>query len=142
MLVSEVMSCQVISMSTDEPCTRAARLISRYNIGAVPVCGENGRLRGIVTDRDIVLRCVASENDPDLTPVKEIMSRCVLSVSPESSVTEAADIMSKGQIRRLPVVSKGKLVGVISLSDISRCPECSSAASDAFAKISSNVHRL
>lgn len=142
MLVSEVMSRQVISVSTDEPCTRAARLISRYNIGAVPVCGENGRLRGIVTDRDIVLRCVASENDPDLTPVKEIMSRCVLSVSPESSVTEAADIMSKGQIRRLPVVSKGKLVGVISLSDISRCPECSSAASDAFAKISSNVHRL
>ncbi len=142
MLVSEVMSRQVISMSTDEPCTRAARLISRYNIGAVPVCGENGRLRGIVTDRDIVLRCVASENDPDLTPVKEIMSRCVLSVSPESSVTESADIMSKGQIRRLPVVSKGKLVGVISLSDISRCPECSSAASDAFAKISSNVHRL
>ena len=142
MLVSEVMSRQVISMSTDEPCTRAARLISRYNIGAVPVCGENGRLRGIVTDRDIVLRCVASENDPDLTPVKEIMSRCVLSVSPESSVTEAADIMSKGQIRRLPVVSKGKLVGVISLSDISRCPECGSAASDAFAKISSNVHRL
>ena len=142
MLVSEVMSRQVISMSTDEPCTRAARLISRYNIGAVPVCGENGRLRGIVTDRDIVLRCVASENDPDLTPVKEIMSRCVLSVSPESSVTEAADIMSKGQIRRLPVVSKGKLVGVISLSAISRCPECSSAASDAFAKISSNVHRL
>ena len=85
MLVSEVMSRQVISMSTDEPCTRAARLISRYNIGAVPVCGENGRLRGIVTDRDIVLRCVASENDPDLTPVKEIMSRCVLTVGPDIS---------------------------------------------------------
>ena len=119
MLVSEVMSRQVVSMSLDEPCTRAARLISRYNIGAVPVCGENGKLRGIVTDRDIVLRCVASENDPDTTPVKEIMSRCVLTASPDSSVDEAAEIMSKGQIRRLPVVSKGKLVGVLSLSDIS-----------------------
>ena len=142
MLVSEVMSRQVVSMSLDEPCTRAARLISRYNIGAVPVCGENGKLRGIVTDRDIVLRCVASENDPDTTPVKEIMSRCVLTASPDSSVDEAAEIMSKGQIRRLPVVSKGKLVGVLSLSDISRCPECQGAASDVFAKISSNVHRL
>ena len=50
------------------------------------MCGANGKLRGIVTDRDIVLRCVASENDPDTTPVKEIMSRCVLTASPDSSV--------------------------------------------------------
>ena len=142
MLVSEVMSRNVVYMSMEEPCTRAARLISRYNIGAVPVCGNDGKVRGIVTDRDIVLRCIASENDPDTTPVKEIMSRCVLTASPDISVKEAAEMMSKGQIRRLPVVNHGKLVGVISLSDISRCPECKSDASSAFANISANVHRL
>ena len=111
MLVSELMTDSVISIAPDEPASLAARLLYRHNIGAIPVCSEDGRLKGIVTDRDIVLRCVAAENDPETTPVREIMSRGLVTVSPTDDVREAARQMSEAQVRRLPVVQSGKLVG-------------------------------
>ena len=107
MLVSELMTDNVISISPDEPASLAARLLFRHNIGSVPVCTEDGRLKGIVTDRDIVLRCIAAENDPETTPVREIMSRGLITVSPTDDVREAARQMAQSQVRRLPVVDSG-----------------------------------
>ena len=142
MQVSELMSDGIVSISPDEPVSQAARMFFRHNIGAVPVCTEDGRLRGIVTDRDMVLRCVAAESDPETTPVREIMSRSVITVSPSDDVREAARQMSTGQVRRVPVVKDGRLVGMLSLGDMARTHSYDMEASKALSEISSNVRRL
>ncbi|NMA24231.1 MAG: CBS domain-containing protein [Clostridiales bacterium] len=141
MLVSELMTDNVISISPDEPASLAARLLYRHNIGSVPVCTEDGRLRGIVTDRDIVLRCVAAENDPETTPVREIMSRGLVTVSPTDDVREAARKMAQSQVRRLPVVDSGRLVGMLSLGDMAKTHSFDMEASKALSEISSNVRK-
>ena len=141
MLVSELMNDNVISVTPDDSAARAARLFFRHNIGAVPVCTDDQKLRGIVTDRDLVLRCIAAENDPETTPVREIMSRSVITVSPSDDVREAARQMAQGQIRRVPVVSDGKLVGMLSLGDMAKTHEFDMEASKALSEISSNISR-
>jgi CBS domain-containing protein len=113
--------CQpAIRIGADEPVAVAARTLAHYNIGALPVCGQDGRVCGMVTDRDMVTRCLAAGKSPERTRVREIMTAGVLSVDPETDVATAAAIMGKQQIRRLPVVEKGRLCGMLSLGDISR----------------------
>ncbi|KAB4601492.1 CBS domain-containing protein, partial [Bacteroides thetaiotaomicron] len=85
MQVRDLMSQGVVSITPGESAALAARLLSRHNVGSLPVCGEDGRLRGIVTDRDIVLRCVAAEEDPSKVPVRDIMSRNCAVVSPNDA---------------------------------------------------------
>lgn len=142
MQVKDIMSTKIISISPNESATVAARLFSRYNIGALPVCGKEGRLRGMVTDRDIVLRCVASEDDPNSTKVSEIMTRRVISVSADESVQRASEIMAREQIRRLPVEDDGKLIGMLSLGDLAKGQNCTMEAAAALSEISENVKRL
>ncbi len=142
MQVKDIMSTKIISISPNESATVAARLLSRYNIGALPVCGKEGRLRGMITDRDIVLRCVASEDDPNSTKVSEIMTRRVISVSADETVQRASELMAREQIRRLPVEEDGKLIGMLSLGDLAKGQNCSMEAATALSEISENVKRL
>ena len=142
MKVQELMSEKVISVSPEEPVSAAARLLSRYNIGALPVCGRDGRLRGLVTDRDIVLRCVAAEEDAAEVKVSEVMTRRLVSVGAEDSVKSAADLMSERQVRRLPVEKNGKLVGMLSLGDLAKVPDFTAEAGTALGEISENIRYL
>ena len=119
----------------------ASRLLGRSNIGALPVCSTDGHLKGMVTDRDIVLRCVAAGSDPETTAVNEIMSRSVLTASPMDDLKKLSEMMSAAQIRRLPVVDNGKLVGIVALCDIARQPRCEMEAAKALSEISANVRR-
>ncbi len=119
----------------------ASRLLSRHNIGSLPVCTGDGRLQGIVTDRDIVLRCVASGRNPETTPVSDIMSTNVVSVSPTDEVSTAASLMSNEKIRRLPVVDKGRVAGMLSLGDIAKSRSFNMEAARALTDISSNVKK-
>lgn len=141
MKVSEIMSPHIISIRQDEPVSAAARLLTRHNLGSLPVCGPDGHLRGMVTDRDIVLRCVAAEEDPQTVKVSEIMSRGISCVSPDDSVEKAAGIMSQAQVRRLPVVENGKPVGMVSVCDMLRNGHCQAEASSALCEISANLRR-
>ena len=141
MKVSELMTASVVTITPEETASVAARLLSRHNIGSLPVCTMDGRLRGIVTDRDIVLRCIAAENAPENTPVREIMTRGVLTVSPEDDVREATRIMATEQIRRLPVVQSGKVVGMLSLGDMARTQAFDMEASKALSEISGSVKK-
>lgn len=141
MLVKDVMNQKVISVSPEEPVSFASRLLGRSNIGALPVCSTDGRLKGIVTDRDIVLRCVAAGSDPETTAVNEIMSRSVLTASPMDDLKKLSEMMSAAQIRRLPVVDNGKLVGIVSLCDLARQPRCEMEAAKALSEISANIRR-
>ena len=141
MKVSDIMSSRVVCIRQDEPVSAAAKLLKRSNIGALPVCDANRRLRGIVTDRDIVTRCVALDADPAETRVAEIMSRGVVTASPLDEAAHAARIMCTDQVRRLPVVDEGKLIGMVTLCDLARGGGCDMEAAEALAEISSNVRR-
>lgn len=140
MKVSDIMSGRVVTICQDEPVIAAARLLKRMNLGALPVTDRAGRLRGMLTDRDIVLRCVASGADAHEVRVGDIMTRGVVTAGPDTEVGEAARSMGGGQVRRLPVVEGGKLVGMLSLADMAR--KCDMEAAAALAEISTNIRRL
>ena len=135
------MSQSVVSIAPEESAALAARLLSRHNIGSLPVCGADGRLRGIVTDRDIVLRCVAAEEDPAKVPVRDIMSRNCAVVSPGDDAREAGRMMAAAQVRRLPVTEEGKVVGMVSLGDLALSQAYDMEASKALADISDQIRR-
>ena len=123
MLVRDVMTKDVICVRQDDTVSEAARLMALHNLGALAVCTRDGRLRGMVTDRDIVLRCVAQDGDPAQMKVRKVMTRGPVSVSPEDSLKDAAARMAGQQVRRLPVEQDGRIAGMVSLADITRKPE-------------------
>ncbi len=141
MQVRDLMHTHPITLSPGDSAALAARLLSRHNVGALPVCSEDGRLRGIVTDRDIVLRCIAPEDDPAQTPVRDVMTRGCYTVEPEADCAHAALLMAQRQVRRLPVVRQGKLVGMLSLGDLSKCRAHDMEAAHALSEISENILR-
>ena len=126
----------VVEMHALNPGTEAAHLLSRYNIGSLPVMTSEGRLRGILTDRDIVTRCVAAEELPETCRVRDIMTRSIVTVDEDADIREAAKLMSDGRIRRLPVLRGDLLVGMLSLGDLSRCRVCDAEVSRALSEIS------
>ena len=103
MRVKDCMTKQVISVGAGEPVSVAARLMARYNLGALPVRGTDGQLEGMLTDRDIVLRCIAAERSPKAVRVREVMTRSVAAAAPDTDAAAAAGIMAARQVRRLPV---------------------------------------
>ena len=89
--------------------------MKELNVGVIPIVDQE-KLIGMITDRDIVIRGVA-EKHPGSTKVEDIMSKEMVTVSPDTSSTEAAKLMAEHQVRRLPVVENGKLIGIVSLGD-------------------------
>lgn len=142
MIVQEIMSPKIVTITPEENTALAARLLSRYNIGSLPVCTKDGKLRGVVTDRDIVLRCIAPGDEPTETKVSHIMTRKVITVDPTETVENAAALMAREQVRRLPVEDKGRLVGMVSLGDISKIKGCTPEAGVALSEISENIRRI
>ncbi len=141
MKVSDIMTKNVIGISPEESAEVAARTLTHYNIGALPVCGDDGKLCGLVTDRDLVIRCMASGKQPTQTKVRNVMTGQVLSVNPDMEASAAAQLMGSRQVRRLPVVENGKLCGMISLGDIARREENQNLAAQALNGITSNVQK-
>lgn len=123
MQIRDCMSGAVVTIAPEESAALAARLLTRHNLGALPVCGYDGQLRGIVTDRDIITRCVAADQEPSRVPVADIMSRNPETVAPADDPRAAAAKMAARQVRRLPVVEEGKLVGMLSLGDLAPQPQ-------------------
>ena len=119
MLIKDVMSRHIAIVGEETTIADTAVLIEEYDIGVVPVV-EQKQLLGVVTDRDIVLRCVAKGKDITQTKVKEVMSKNMVSVSPDQPLDMALQAMAGRQVKRLAVTDQGKLAGVISLSDIAR----------------------
>ena len=139
MKLRDVMASPVIRIHPDESVAVAARTLAHYNIGILPVCGADGRLRGLVTDRDLVTRCVASGRSPVNTTVREVMTSKIIAAGPEMDAAQAAGIMGREQVRRLPVVENGKLVGMISLGDLARSHRYDMEAAQALSEITENI---
>lgn len=137
MKLREVMTNPVIRIHPDETVSVAARTLTHYNIGILPVCGNDGKICGLVTDRDLVTRCLASGRSPANTPVRDVMTSKVISARPDMDTSLAAGLMGREQIRRLPVVENGRLCGMVSLGDLAVQEESSIDAGDALTEISS-----
>ena len=141
MQIRDVMTKQVIRIHPEESVAVAARTLTHYNIGALPVCGNDGQLCGMVTDRDIVTRCLASDRKPENTRVRDVMTGWVVSASPEMDTAVAAHLMGRQQVRRLPVVENGELCGMVSLGDLAVREQSNPDAADALGDISTNISK-
>ncbi|MBW7573635.1 CBS domain-containing protein [Caproiciproducens faecalis] len=134
MKVKEIMSTDVASLNSDDSIEKAAQLMKQYDVGSIPVCNHE-QIIGIVTDRDIALRATAHGQNSKET-VRDIMSANPVVGSPDMDVHDAAKIMSEKQIRRLPIVDRNSLVGIVALGDISVQPTQQDNAEEALKNIS------
>ena len=139
MKLKEIMSQTVVKIHPQESVAVAARMLANHNIGALPVCNQDGTLCGMVTDRDLVTRCVASNRSPEKTMVQEVMTGRLVTASPAMDVSVAAYLMGREQVRRLPVVENGKLCGIVSIGDLAGREESSYEAAEALEGICSNL---
>lgn len=119
MKVKEIMTKQVVTVTPSETVFTATNKMTKREVGALVVVDNNLPL-GIVTERDIVRKVVATKKNPSITKVSEIMSEPLFTTSSSSDVKEAAKIMTINEVRRLPVLENGKLVGIITATDIAK----------------------
>jgi CBS domain-containing protein len=117
--IKDVMTRDVRACEPSSTVREAAALMSREDVGPIPIV-EDGRLVGIVTDRDIVIRVVAEGRDPNQTTVGEIGSKDLVTVSPDDDLNEALSLLAKHRVRRLPVVEGDRLTGIVAQADIAR----------------------
>src|SRR5918999_3813353 len=121
--IRDAMTSNPRGVETSTSIVEAARLMKSEDVGPLPVV-EGGRLVGMVTDRDIVLRVVAEGKDPQSSTVGEIASRDLVTVDPQQDLDEALRLMAQHQVRRLPVVEEdGRLVGILAQADVATSGE-------------------
>lgn len=139
MKVRDIMTSSVEWVTPETKIVDVAKLMKRDDVGSIPICQGND-LVGIITDRDIVLNVVAPGKNVSDTLAKDAMSKNVISVSADQDVHEAANLMSQYQIRRLPVLDQGRLVGIVALGDLATEKIHIDEAGDALSNISEKHH--
>ena len=117
--IKDLMTENPSSCERGTPVAEAAKVMARENVGSVPVV-EGGRLVGVVTDRDLVVRLLAEGRDPQSTTVGEIASSEPVTLSPDDDLDQALQLLARHQVRRLPVVEGERLVGIVAQADIAR----------------------
>lgn len=122
MKVNECMCHDVLWVNPNTTICECANLMAKYKIGCVPVCNNEQNVVGMITDRDILLRSVCCDKNTKTTPVSEIMTTDVCCCDLNEQLSKAEQLMSENQIRRLPVIENNKIVGMLSIGDISRNP--------------------
>jgi len=116
----EIMSPDAECVRTDQTLVDAARAMRDLGVGALPICGDDDRLEGMVTDRDIVVRCVAEGADPAETQVAELADGKPVTIGADDEIDEALRTMIEHGVRRLPVIDGDRLVGMVSQADVAR----------------------
>lgn len=135
MKVKDIMTRQVVSVSQSSTIGEVAKEMKNLNVGSIPVCNNNSSLTGIVTDRDMVVRGL-TQGYTSQSIVRDVMTASPVSVSPDTDVVEATNLMAEHQIRRLPVVEGGTLVGIVSIGDVAVRDRLVEEAGDALSDIS------
>lgn len=129
-LVNEIMTADPVTVRPKTPIAEVARLMREDDIGDVLVVADGGRLHGLVTDRDLVIRAMAETRDPNSTPVQDVCSTDMITCAPQDNLDEAARLMRDYALRRLPVLADGQLVGTVSLGDLAIEKDRESALAD------------
>ncbi|MDQ3993896.1 MAG: CBS domain-containing protein [Actinomycetota bacterium] len=120
--IRDVMTSNPKTCEASTTVVDAAKVMAQEDVGPVPIV-DGGRLVGIVTDRDLVVRVLAEGKDPSSTTVGDIASADLTTVTPDSDLQEALELMSASQVRRLPVVENGDLVGIVAQADVARAAD-------------------
>lgn len=118
--VRDIMTTDARCINEDASLTDAAAMMRDLDVGSLPICGNDDRLKGIITDRDIVIRCIAEGGDPTSKRVSELAQGALVTVGADDDIDAALDAMKAHQIRRLPVLEDKRLVGIVSQADIAR----------------------
>ncbi len=142
MKIKEIMTSDPELIDPNASIREAAKRMKSEDIGALPV-GENDRLIGMVTDRDIAIRGVAEDRTPDATTVRDVMSEKIFYCFEDDDIEDAAQCMAENQVRRLPILNRDKrLTGIISLADIAQTGEdCEKTALEGVSEPSSEARR-
>jgi CBS domain-containing protein len=127
--VNEVMTADPRTVAPGDSVVDAARQMKEADVGDVLVV-QDGRPTGIVTDRDIVVRCIAEGGDPSTTRVADVASEATATIAPDQPATEAARLMREHDVRRLVVVQDGRLAGIVSIGDLAIALDDESALAD------------
>lgn len=118
MKVKDCMCNQVEYAMPSNTVHDCATIMHNKRIGCVPICNNSKNVVGLVTDRDIILRCVACNKNPNTTPVSEIMTCEVCCCNADDDIQKAQDLMSKNQVKRIPIIENEKLIGMLTLGDL------------------------
>ncbi len=118
MKVRECMSLDICCCKPEDAVSDVAKKMNEYHVGSMPVCDQNKNVVGIITDRDIALRCVACDKDVKSTPISEVMTTSVCCCKSDTDIQEATKLMSEMQVRRIPVLENDRIVGMLTLGDL------------------------
>ena len=116
----EVMNAGATCINEDQTLLEAARMMRDTGVGSLPICGKDKKLHGIITDRDIVVKCIAEGKDASTCTAAELAQGDITWVDAMTDITEVVDVMGRDQIKRLPVIEDHQLVGMISEADLAR----------------------
>lgn len=116
----DIMTGDAQCASTNDSLVDAARKLRDLDVGALPICGDDNRLQGMITDRDIVVKCIADGGDPSSVKVSELAEGKPVTIGADDSVEEALRTMSQHGVRRLPVIDGHELIGVLSQADVAK----------------------
>ncbi|MNT44540.1 Hypoxic response protein 1 [compost metagenome] len=118
MKVKECMCHDVYCAKPETSVSDIAKMMNQNHVGCIPICNNQNVVVGLITDRDIVLRTIACGKDTNTTPASQIMTTNVCTCNAEDEVTHAQNQMVKNQVRRIPVVDKNQLVGILTVGDL------------------------
>lgn len=136
--VRDIMTKDVKVCAPHDAVSAAAKIMRDINCGSVPVC-EGKKVVGMITDRDIVINCVAEGKDCNSVHCHDSMSSNIITCSPDTDVHECSQIMSENQIRRIPVVENGEMVGICAIGDLATVNIFVNEAGDALSHISEQI---
>lgn len=116
----DIMHTGATCVREHETLTAAAQHMRDLGVGALPICGDDDRLHGMITDRDIVVKCLAAGKDPVTTTAAELAQGSTYHVTGDAAIHEMLNLMEEHQVRRLPVIEDHRVVGIVSEADIAR----------------------
>jgi CBS domain-containing protein len=116
----ELMTQGVECVNSTESLVEAARKMRDLDVGALPICGEDQRLKGMLTDRDIVVKCIAEGKDPNSVRAVDLAQGKPVTIGADDSAEETLRTMAKNQVRRLPVIDGHQLIGIVAQADVAR----------------------
>jgi len=123
MKVNECMCTDVVCVKPETTVKEVAKKMQESHVGCMPVCDTENKIVGLITDRDLTLRCIACDKDYKNTPVSEIMTTNLYTVKPDDSIDHLTQYMCECQVKRIPVIENGCVCGIITLGDLARDPE-------------------
>ncbi len=119
-IARELMSSGADCVQTDETAADAARMMTRLGVGALPICGKDKKIKGVVTDRDLITKVVGPGRDAGTFPAGDLNQEEAITIGADDAAEEVINTMTRHRIRRLPVIDSGRLVGMVALADVAK----------------------